>query len=311
MADTPPNHPAAHARRLEHLADLCARGLVASAELELHTWRREPDCPPAATTLLAALLAQRGRDDDARRLLHALHELPDDQLDPQQGVLLIAVLLDAGHEDAADRLAERLAARHADDPAAAEAMRMLGYDALTHEPTDRAVVDLVQACIEQPAILSAIVAGLLAQPAHPADQQTHLATRTAAQVAAPHIHQQLQKPADRAALCLAMARLAAHQNEIHAAGQWAQLGLADQPAHPRLALVLADLDDDPALGPPARQHLAHALRRHPHYPDLRVAYIRRCRRDGREASAKRRLAAWLRRDPRSPIAIELQQEVAA
>src|SRR5690606_41021395 len=56
-------------RRLQRIADQCLHGDVAGAELELHGWLREEDCPATAVTLLAALLARRGAADAALQVL--------------------------------------------------------------------------------------------------------------------------------------------------------------------------------------------------------------------------------------------------
>ncbi|MEM9790960.1 MAG: hypothetical protein AAF842_11225 [Planctomycetota bacterium] len=302
-ASTSPS-PDPVARRLDHLADLCAKGLVASAELELHTWRREPDCPPAATALLAALLAQRGRPDDACRLLNGLHDEPDDRLDADQAALLIAILAERGQADAAQRLADRLTAAHAHRDGVSDYLATLGFDSAAAAPSTRQVDELADAIVARPALLPALVTASLADAADPAD-------RSALALAGRRAFDRVEEPAERAAVCLAMGRLSLAAGQADDTRRWAHLGLRDRPQDAGLALLLADLDDDPRLGPPARLALARALRRHPHYPDLRAAYIRRCQRDGKPDSARRRLAAWLKRDPRSPIAIELEQEVPA
>jgi len=292
------------ARRLEHLADLCAKGLVASAELELHTWRREKGCPAAATALLAALLAQRGRPEDACRLLNDLHEAPDERLDAHQAALLVAMLVERGQADAARRLAERLTAAHVHDPAVRGYLAALGFVDLAAGVSNDEAGRLAEAAVGRPELLNALVTASL-QGAGEASERAALwrAGRMA--------FDQLSKPGDRAAVCVAMARLAESEGRAEDVRRWAHVGLRESPYEARLAVLLVGVDDDPAVGPPARQMIARVLRRYPHYPDLRAAYIRRCQRDGRPSSARRRLAAWLRRDPRSPLAIELQQEVHA
>jgi len=301
-AATPIDDPTA--RRLDHLADLCAKGLVASAELELHTWRREDGCPAAATALLAALLAQRGRPEDACRLLNGLHETPDERLDPHQAALLVAMLVERGQADAARRLAERLTAAHAHDPAVRGYLAALGFVELAAGVSSDEAGRLAEAAMRRPELLNALVTAALRGAGEASD-------RSALARAGRQAFDRLSETGDRAAVCVAMARLAEAAGQWDDVRRWAHVGLRESPCEARLAVLLAGVDDDPAVGPPARQMIARALRRHPHYPDLRAAYIRRCRRDGRPSSARRRLAAWLRRDPRSPLAIELQQEVHA
>lgn len=305
MPSTTPPSTDPVARRLDHLADLCARGLIASAELELHTWRREPDCPPAATTLLAALLAQRGRAEDACRLLGGLHDESDDRLDADQAALLVAILAERGQADAARRLAARLTSAHAHQDGVRDYLATLGFDEFAGDPSKRRVDELADAIAGQPALAGALTTATLADAAPDPSDRVTLA------MAGRRALDRLEESTDRAGVCLAMGRLSHAAGEADDTRRWAHLGLREQPDDAELAMLLTDLDDDPHLGPPARLVLARALRRHPHYPDLRAAYIRRCQRDGRPASARRRLAAWLRRDPRSPIAIELRQEVPA
>ncbi|MEM9251799.1 MAG: hypothetical protein AAGB29_05565 [Planctomycetota bacterium] len=303
-APTPPSSDPV-ARRLDHLADLCARGLIASAELELHTWRREPDCPAGATTLLAALLAQRGRPDDACRLLNGVHDDDDDALDADQAALLVAILAERGQADGAARLATRLAAAHGHDDGVRRYLATLGFAEAAEEPSDLQVGELAEAIAQRPAVLDALVAATIE------DGVPKPAERAMLDTAGRSAFDCLDDAEARSEICRALGRLALACGRADDARRWAHLGLREQPHDAGLALLLADLDDDPHLGPPARLVLARALRRHPNYPDLRAAYIRRCQRDGRADSARRRLSAWLRRDPRSPIAIELQQEVAA
>jgi hypothetical protein len=78
-----------------------------------------------------------------------------------------------------------------------------------------------------------------------------------------------------------------------------------------LALVLAEVRDDPAVGPPARAALEAAAQAHPQYPDVQAALIRREQADGRLDDARRHLSLWLSRQPANPLARQVAQELAA
>ena len=63
------HHAETHADRLLRLRRWCVTGHLAAAELELHGWIRDADCPAPAAVLLTRLTAQRG---DASAALEAL-----------------------------------------------------------------------------------------------------------------------------------------------------------------------------------------------------------------------------------------------
>lgn len=116
---------------------------------------------------------------------------------------------------------------------------------------------------------------------------------------------------DRQAICEAMARLAEASAEPAEAARWAHEGLRLDPTSARLALIVGRCAKDEQHGPPARVVLTLAARAWPAYRDVRAALIRRRADDGRQASARRMLERWLEREPRSPLARRLAQELAA
>lgn len=118
-------------------------------------------------------------------------------------------------------------------------------------------------------------------------------------------------PQDRLAVCEAMARLSIMAQEEKEAVRWAHEGLRIDPTSARLALIVGRCADDQRLGPPARVVLTRAARAWPAYRDVRAALIRRRADDGRQASARRMLERWLDREPRSPLARRLAEELAA
>jgi hypothetical protein len=95
------------------------------------------------------------------------------------------------------------------------------------------------------------------------------------------------------------------------ARRWAHRGLKLNPYHAPLALVLSQIEDDAALGPPAVQVLAGVAAANPGWPDVRAALIRRELADGLAQRARHRLEQWLRDEPASTMARQLQKEIAA
>jgi len=95
------------------------------------------------------------------------------------------------------------------------------------------------------------------------------------------------------------------------ARRWAHRGRRIDAYHVKFALILGELEDDPAVGPPASAALDEALRAHPHYPDVRAALIRREFTDGQTVAARHRLQRWLDDQPEHPLALQLQEELAA
>ncbi|MEQ9455150.1 MAG: hypothetical protein RLN76_11240 [Phycisphaeraceae bacterium] len=116
---------------------------------------------------------------------------------------------------------------------------------------------------------------------------------------------------DRLVVCEAMARLSMLAQDEKEATRWAHEGLRIDPASARLALIVGRCADDQRHGPPARVVLTRAARAWPAYRDVRAALIRRRADDGKQASARRMLGRWLEREPRSPLARRLAEELAA
>jgi lipopolysaccharide biosynthesis regulator YciM len=112
-------------------------------------------------------------------------------------------------------------------------------------------------------------------------------------------------------LCTAQAQLAMLAGDADDARRWAHRGLRMNPYAATLSLVLADLSDDEALGPPAADVLRRVNEKHPTYPDVRRALIKREMRDGQVATACMRLKEWLDAEPQSPVAEQLAREIAA
>ena len=126
-----------------------------------------------------------------------------------------------------------------------------------------------------------------------------------------HVFRDALTQRDQILICEALADLGLLVGDDRDARRWAHRGRRIDAYHVRFALILGDLEDDPAVGPPASAALGEALRAHPHYPDVRAALIRREFADGQTAAARRRLQRWLDDQPEHPLALQLQQELAA
>ncbi|QDU72496.1 tetratricopeptide repeat protein [Mucisphaera calidilacus] len=116
---------------------------------------------------------------------------------------------------------------------------------------------------------------------------------------------------DRLAICRALVRLNILQDDPEGVIRWAHKGLRIEPSDADLALALSRYQDDPEAGPPVRVVLTRVARRWPGYRDVRAALIRRRADDGHQASARRMLERWLRREPDAPLARRLREELTA
>ncbi len=273
-------------------------GAQAAAELELAAWTRQADCPGEAKAVFAASLAQRGRCDDARRVLAGASGIDEMKL-------LISVLISAGLDDAARRLGRKLHQRRGHHPSVTRwlvTMNVPGSRDLPAAP-DAMVEKLAAELAERPGLIETLTT---AQKHEPRPESVLLLRRAGAMLVKGY-----QGDEVFVTLCRALADLAVLAGDLDDARRWAHRGLKADPYCAKLALVLSELSDEPGVGPAARQVLARVARKYPHYPDVRAAMIRRAAADGRPAAARRRLAAWLRRDPDSPTALRLKKELAA
>lgn len=312
--------------RVRALVERARTGDTAGVELELHEWTRQDDCPPAARIVLAAMLSRRGELDAATRVLRFVHEQADHDTDPDALRTRLAVLVGAGLTDTARRVTERLYRVHGHRPGVRdwiEAAELPGAEKLP-DVSPAAVERLAAELADDVDVVRTLVVGMKHRPeARPAttltERQGHELQPDAATRPIALLRAAIERVQEGCAhdtrqyvmLCTALAELALLAQDESDARRWAHRGLKVDPYCASLALVLASCDDDARLGPPARQALARVARQHPGYPDVRAAMIRRAFADGRVDSARRRLSAWLRRDPGSPLANQLQQELAA
>ncbi|MCC6578826.1 MAG: hypothetical protein IT440_00155 [Phycisphaeraceae bacterium] len=294
-------------QRLGRLAEACWQGQMAGATLELHAWRREPDCPAEAVLLLASLLARQDRWDDARAVLVTPLANPAgrEAAQPQRLEMLISVLVRLDMLDTARHLAAQLYRDFGHD---AQVMTWL---AATDMPGTSELTGANPALIEQLALdlvrRPNVVPSLVAAQKISFDAESASLLRTALNRAA----RDMEQDGHAEMLCRAMAELSMMLGDEDEARRWAHRGLKANPYAAPLALVLAKVADDPAVGPAATHVLAQACHEHPTYPDLRAAWIRRDHQDGKVHVAKHRLKLWLAQTPNHPVAVRLKQELAA
>jgi hypothetical protein len=291
--------------RLARLADWCLGGRIAAAELELHDWRRHEDCPAQARVMLAALLARRGATEQALAVV-APASRSGAQSDSEQALMHLALLLTAELPDTARRAALNLYHHHGQSTSVRAWLAAMQPPGLTELPAvPRATIDQLAGDLRaRPAVIPALVA---AQKLRPDLQQVSL-LRQALDRAARDLS---DNPQTAVPTCQALAELALLADDRDDARRWAHRGLRLDPYAVALALILAQVSDDPAVGPPAHQVLAQAADMFPNYPDLQAAAIRREHSDGNAAAARMRLEHWLARSPQHPAAKRLAEELAA
>ncbi len=304
VTDPRTHHAETNADRLARLRRWCVTGLLAAAELELHAWRRDTDCPPGASVLHAKLAARRGDHDLALRTLldyETKHRSFDAEL---LRTLACLCWINDRHDEAGHWFGQF-------------------YVHAGHVPVHQLWIEVMDECqqlnrqamvepeVEQLAVelmhhVSVVPSLVVAQKLEP-DAATAGLLRAALQ----HGYRDLHAPREQVIACEALAELALLCNDPRDARRWAHRGRRVDPFHVRFALILANIEDDAAVGPPASVALHDALRAFPHYPDLRAALIRREFAEGQTTAAQRRLQNWLHDQPDHPLALQLQQELAA
>ena len=291
-------------QRLARLARMCSSGQVAAAELELYGWRRAGGFPTAGAVLLAALLGRRGMTQQAIDVL-TRHGRDRQAVDASSAKLMVALLIEADLLSAARVVARDLFDHAGHDPHIArwlEVMKLAVSSGAQSVPAcvvDQLTLEL-RSC--PGAIPSLVAAQKLSRVAHDVALLRGAVER---------LLREVSDPAETLPMCTALAELALLAGDRDDARRWAHRGLKIEPYSATLALVLAQVEDDQELGRPARTVLADVALRYPRYPDVQAALIRREHADGKGLSARRRLAAWLQREPAQPLARELERELAA
>ncbi len=286
-------------RRVGRLARWARVGRQADAELELYAWHRQGDAPAAASVTLAALLARRQAWQEA---LDVLEEVDADASHRRDLLQLSLLSLDqtAERPGAVEQIGERTGA----EPRVRRRLAMLGYPVSEPESAGTVVggwsAKLVDQLAAEPRLIPALVASAKQSGEHVALLRQVIGGAA----------DRIADPQQFVGACKAMTDLAMIASDDQDARRWAHKGLEINPYHAHLALVLAQLKDS-AGRPAATTVLARVVNRHPKYPDVQAALIRRTAADGDVTEAKTRLERWRQRDPDHHLVARIQRELAA
>lgn len=289
---------------LKRVREMCQNGQSAGAELELYSVHRRAGCPAYIKVALAALLARRGNHKDARAVLRDVKPESVGQATHEQVRLTISVLISLGTNNEAERLGRayhnvygRQATTWLRDmsvPGAGEMRWSPG------EPVDELARDLAREPRAVPTLVYA--------QQHKRDLPTIDLLRQAVRRIVPLFE---NDTAQMAMVCRAMAELCELAGDHGQARRWAHRGLEEDPYCAPLALLINRMRDDGRTALPPRSVLVCVATKHPNYPDVQAALIRRQNAEGRADDARERLEAWLKREPYAPLALELRKEIAA
>lgn len=289
---------------LKRVHEMCQNGQVAGAELELHSVHRQAGCPSSARVVLAALLARRDRHEDARAILKHVQPYTLEQMDPSQIKLAVSILVTLDRPDDAEDLAKAFHRAYGHEATQwLRDMSVPGSYRLRWSP-DLAVDELAHGLAREPKAIAALV---FAQQ-HQRDLPTVQLLRKAIRRIVPLFENDSRQ---MTSICRAMAELSLLAADHPQARRWAHRGLEEDPYCATLALLIDRLPDDESTALPARSVLTCVAQHHPQYPDVQAALIRRESSEGQDAAARDRLARWLQREPHSPHALQLQEELAA
>jgi hypothetical protein len=290
----------------EKITRLCkdyVNGALAGAELELHEWARHQDCPREARVLLASALVCRGRHQDALSVLHPQIDLARHQFDEQLGKMLIAVLIEADMIQSAQRVAGlcyHQLGRQGQMVDWLEAVDAPGFGEPGVQP-EATIEELAQELTHCFDLIPSLVAAQQVQ----SDLNDTTLLRDALFRMTPHTNEHSQS----LTLSLSLARLSLLLEDYDEARRWAYRGLRLDPLNASLALILAQVRGDAAMGPDSTQVLCNVADAFPDYPDVQAAAIRCEQAAGHDQRARLRLSAWLARDPGQSLARELAREM--
>jgi hypothetical protein len=289
---------------LKRVRQMCLDGQVAGAELELHSVYRQAGCSPTVRIVLAALLARRGREDEAKHVLNDIQPHTAEQTDPQQTRLAISILIGLGRIDETSELGRAYyraygheAAKWLRDMSVPDAHRL-------HCSQEQPVDELAHGLAQNPRAIQALVSA----QHYRKDLPTISLLRKAIRRIVPLFENDARQ---MTAVCRAMAELALLAGDQAQARRWAHRGLEENPYCASLAMLINSLRDEGDTALPARTVLACVAEHYPQYPDIQAALILRENAEGQTGAAQERLALWLEREPYSPKALELQQDLAA
>ncbi len=295
--ETPPLDPAG--AKLASIAAMCLDGRLALAELDLHEWARHPGCPAEARLLLASLQAHAGKLEQA---LSTLHAAGDDPALPVLQLQLALHILD-GQEPRARELSQLIHDRFGDSPAARSWLHTLEAPGLiaTARHSAQAVQRLAEELTPRIELLPSLIAA--AQASRDLPQARLL--REALDL----VWRELPDDESLRVVFESLAELALLCGDEAEARRWAHRTLRLDPYRARMAILLGTLPDDARIGPTAARVLERVAAKHPDYPDVHAALIRRDLAEGREELARRRLDAWLARRPGQPLAAAIRSEL--
>ncbi len=291
-------------QRLARLCEWCVTGRRAAAELELYSWLRDPEAPPHAAVLLASWYWQRGECREAFAILER-QARNSETCDDLALRTLIALAIDGGIADLPEHMTWRLFREFGHDAAINDWLALVQPPGCRNLPaTSDSSVELVAGELlgNLEVIPTLVAAQRISQDAHAVALLRGALNR---------LLRDVEDERQLLGVYAALAELAMLAQDADDARRFAHRGLKIEPYHAGLALILSRIDDDEQLGPRASTVLAGALNVHPKYPDLRAALIRREFREGHIDVARRRLQQWLQREPNQPVALRLEQELAA
>lgn len=291
--------------KLNQICQAYTQGQRAGAELELLTWTRQEDCPDEAKVLLACSLVARSQTEHALEILHSKVDLAKQDYSEDLGRMLVAVLTETELTESAQRVAYQCFHElgHQGQMAAwLEAVDAPGFCETNTKP-DAAIEELAVELTSQFKLIPSLVAAQKVDP----DNDDIQMLRDAMMRMAPHAHDQRQT----LTLSLALAELSLLADDHDEARRWAYRGLRIDPLSASLALILAQVQGDTAMGPAACEVLDEVANAYPQYPDVQAASIRTAMAAGQQVQAKLRLTNWMAREPDQPLALELAKEIAA
>lgn len=295
--------------RLQRLSDWCSKDNAAAAELELMAWSHDPGCPDEALLLLAALQARSGMAHHAASLLKRVDPAHAVAVDTLQ--LLAALMITQEWKESARQATRTLFNEHGYQAGVLrwiQLMQMPGCENLSGTPTASAE-HLAVELLDDPSVIPSIVSGLRHKP--------HIQHIRRMRDALQRLERDITDPQLQVMLYAAAAELALLDESPDDARRWAMRGLNADPYNATLALLLNRASDAmaqpelPAESGHALKALHAAAERHPDYPDVRAALIRREFAAGDRQAARQRLNDWLKQQPDSPLAAELRREQAA
>jgi len=291
--------------RLERLCQWCLNGRLIGAELELVSWFRCEDCPADAQVLLASIMAQRGQYEDALNYIRRPRVI-ENSADDLAAKSLIALLVSCDLKDTARAILAQLHSEHGHERTTQQWVDIMQMPGTRHLPetVDVSVDHLASQLTVELQVIPSLVA---AQKIESNEDEIQL-LRDAIGRVMPDVGDDSEQ---MHTLCVAMAELAMLVKDGDDARRWAHRGLGYNRYSASLALVLAQVADDEAVGPPAAKVLSRVSKTYPQYPDVRAAMIRRHNDDGLVESARLELAQWLEDQPDNAIAQNLQKELAA